>query len=1198
MADAVENLEIRINGEAQQANDAIDRLCLKLDSLITRLGGLDGSKLVGLANGVQRLGTAMNTMNGIKTTDFSRLARNIEKIGNINTGNLNKTASVMSQIGKAFGNLGNLSQSAIVLADLVNGIKQFGYKSADKAITNIPLLANAMKDLMNTLSQAPQVSQNLIDMTNALAKLARTGASSGKAANALGNSLGIYGKSAISSRKHTFSLASAIGKLYASYWMLLRAVGLVKDSINIASDLTEVQNVVDTTFGSYSGLVEDMSKNSITEFGMSELTVKKTASRFQAMGTAMGFAKGQMAEMSIDLTKLTADMASFYNVEQDAVAEDLASIFTGQSKPLRAYGLDLTEATIAEWAMKQGMDANVSSMTQAEKALLRYNYVMANTKNAHKDFERTSDTWANQTRILIENFRALGAVVGGSFINALKPLVKALNAVMGKIIQFAKVVSDALGVIFGWKYEVGGAGSVASELADAESSAGGVSDGLGGAADNAKKLKQQLAGIDELNVLSSDSGGSGGGGSGGGGGVSDGGADTSADGGQWVETESMFESSLDTLYKLGEYIGDTLTKTLAGIDWNKIYKKAENFGSGLAQFLNGLISPELFYEVGKTISNSLNTVLYTALSFAETFDFSDFGESLAASVNGFFLNYDFASLAEGINRWVNGIAETISEFLENVNWVDVTKSIAEFFANLEIDTIGIIFATTQIKKWGILTILESAKTSLTTLISNEIGIVQIPTLSLIFANATLSGGGGLGIIALGDQILASVEEYIGENFGETVLTAMGDALTIGTTTAAGLYLGGPAGAVAGAFIGLFIDAIYHSEEISEGISKLADKTSKALDSLSENMSFHVGIFVDDIKTKISEKFEDAKKWWQGKKDSLGEVRIKISDLLKDIKELWEDIKKWWKSKPGLDDIEFSFDDLGGSIKNIWDNVSSWWSGKPNLKEISFKKEDLQGTTSTLWSKVSTWWNGKKDLKQVSFKKEDLQGSVTNLWSNTSYSWDRKKALSTVSFRLSDLVGIVRNTWTSTMSWWNSRTPLSSISFSIGSILDPIRSAVNSLRTWWNNNKPSLSLNFSLKLPTLEIVWDTWSTMGKAARRLGLPGIPKFYVYWKYFENGGFPTPGSYFVAGENGVPEMLGTVGGRTAVASGAEITGIRDAVVSTGNQEIELLRQQNQLLMGILNKEFGITTDDIGKSARKYAQDYHRRTGKEAYIF
>lgn len=1192
MADAVENLEIRISGEAQQANDAIDRLCLKLDSLITRLGGLDGSKLVGLANGVQRLGTAMNTMNGIKTTDFSRLARNIEKIGNINTGNLNKTASVMSQIGKAFGNLGNLSQSAIVLADLVNGIKQFGYKSADKAITNIPLLANAMKDLMNTLSQAPQVSQNLIDMTNALAKLARTGASSGKAANALGNSLGIYGKSAISSRKHTFSLASAIGKLYASYWMLLRAVNLVKDSINISSDLTEVQNVVDTTFGSYSGLVEDMSKNSITEFGMSELTVKKTASRFQAMGTAMGFAKGQMAEMSIDLTKLTADMASFYNVEQDAVAEDLASIFTGQSKPLRAYGLDLTEATIAEWAMKQGMDANVSSMTQAEKALLRYNYVMANTKNAQGDFAKTSDTWANQTRILIENFRALGAVVGGSFINALKPLVKALNAVIGKIIQFAKVVSDALGVIFGWKYESGGAGGITEELEGAESAAGGVSDGLGGAADNAKKLKQQLAGIDELNVLSSDSGGSGGGGSGGGGGVSDGGADTSADGGQWVETESMFESSLDTLYKLGEYIGDTLTKTLADIDWNKIYKKAENFGAGLAQFLNGLISPELFYEVGKTISNSLNTVLYTALSFAETFDFSDFGKSLAASINGFFLNYDFASLAESVNEWVDGIVEAISEFLKNVNWSDVTKSIAEFFTNLEFDTLGIAFTLLTIKKVG----------------SVELGKKVLDKLGVTFGSFTvddfvltiksLSFGGGMPAVMLADEFLKSFEEYIEENFGTEVLDAIGAALTVATTTSFGLFIAGPIGALGGAIVGALIMAIYNSEDLGSGLEQIGEKIKSGLEDSVENIKLRIGVFVDDIKTKISEKFEYAKKWWQGKKDSLGEVKIKISDLLKDIKELWENVKKWWKSKPSLNDIEFSLDDLGGSIKNIWDNVSSWWSGKPNLKEISFKKEDLQGTTSTLWSRVLTWWNNKKNLKDITFNKENLQGSISNLWSNTSYSWDRKKALSTVSFRLYDLVGIVRNTWTSTMSWWNSRTPLSSISFSIGSILDPIRSAVNSLRTWWNNNKPSLNLNFSLKLPTLEIIWDTWSTMGKAAQRLGLPGIPKFNVYWKYFENGGFPVPGSYFVAGENGVPEMLGTVGGRTAVASGAEITGIRDAVVSTGNQEIELLRQQNQLLMGILNKEFGITTDDIGKSARKYAQDYHRRTGKEAYIF
>lgn len=1190
MADAVESLEIRINGEAQQANDAIDRLCLKLDSLITRLGGLDGSKLVGLANGVQRLGTAMNTMNGIKTTDFSRLARNIEKIGNINTGNLNKTASVMSQIGKAFGNLGNLSQSAIVLADLVNGIKQFGYKSADKAITNIPLLANAMKDLMQTLSQAPQVSQNLIDMTNALAKLARTGASSGKAANALGSSMGVFGKSATSAKKKSFSLASAIGKLYATYWLLLRAVNLVKDSINISSDLTEIQNVVDTTFGSYSGLVEDMSKNSITEFGMSELTVKKTASRFQAMGTAMGFAKGQMAEMSIDLTKLTADMASFYNVEQDAVAEDLASIFTGQSKPLRAYGLDLTEATIAEWAMKQGMDANVSSMTQAEKALLRYNYVMANTKNAQGDFAKTSDTWANQTRILIENFKALGSVVGGSFINALKPLVKALNAIMGKIIQFAKVVSDSLGVIFGWKYESGGAGSITEELEGAESAAGGVSDGLGGAADNAKKLKQQLAGIDELNVLTTNDSGSGSGGSSGGGGVSNGGTDTSADGGQWVKTESMFESSLDTLYKLGEYIGDTLTKTLANIDWKKIYKKAENFGIGLAQFLNGLISPELFYEVGKTIANSLNTVIRASLSFAETFDFGDFGQSLAESVNGFFLNYDFGSLAESINEWVDGVIELISEFLKNVDWAEVTKSIAEFFTNLEFDTIAITVAALTIKEIGTVTLAQAALDKL------GLSLGKLTVDDFVLTIKSISFGGGMPAIALADELLKSFEKYIEENFGESVINAMARGLTIAVTGGIGLMFAGPMGLLAGIIIGELIYALY--DEPKGIVGALADLWNDAVEWWKNKPSLEgVKIAIEDLVSSVSQKWDAVKKWWD-KRPKLSEIDFSISNLFGTIKEIWNDVKKWWKTKPDLSEVEFPLNDLFGAIKDLWDDVKEWWKNKPGLSDILFPKEDLQGTTSSLWSKVLTWWNGKKDLKDVSFKKEDLQGSVSNLWSNTSYSWDRKKALSTVSFRLSDLVGIVRNTWTSTMSWWNSRTPLSSISFSIGSLLDPIRSAVNSLRTWWNNNKPSLNLNFSLKLPTLQFLWDTWSPESKIAQRLGLPGIPKFYVYWRYFADGGFPVPGSYFVAGENGVPEMLGTVGGRTAVASGAEITGIRDAVVSTGNQEIELLRQQNQLLMGILNKEFGITTDDIGKSARKYAQDYYKRTGREAYNF
>ena len=138
MSLSVEELEIKINSDASAADDAIDRLVTRLDKLIVSLGGLDSGKLVGLANGVQRLSTAVQGMNAVKTSDFTRLAKNLEKIGNINTASLNSAASSLSQIGKAFNSIGNMSNGVKQIAELANGIKQLGYKSAGKALTNIP----------------------------------------------------------------------------------------------------------------------------------------------------------------------------------------------------------------------------------------------------------------------------------------------------------------------------------------------------------------------------------------------------------------------------------------------------------------------------------------------------------------------------------------------------------------------------------------------------------------------------------------------------------------------------------------------------------------------------------------------------------------------------------------------------------------------------------------------------------------------------------------------------------------------------------------------------------------------------------------------------------------------------------------------------------------------------------------------------
>ena len=200
-----------------------------------------------------------------------------------------------------------------------------------------------------------------------------------------------------SATKHSFSLAAAIGKVYASYWMLFRAFGLIRRAIDISSDLTEVQNVIDVSFGAMNQMVEEFTSNSIQKFGMSELSAKKMAGVFMSMGKSLGAPQKEMAKMSINLTKLAADMASFYNVEQKDVGDDLRSIFTGQTRPLRIMDWTLHRLTCRSLRQPRGLIKKVAKMTQLEKVQLRYNYVMQQTAGIQGDYERTAGTWQSGT---------------------------------------------------------------------------------------------------------------------------------------------------------------------------------------------------------------------------------------------------------------------------------------------------------------------------------------------------------------------------------------------------------------------------------------------------------------------------------------------------------------------------------------------------------------------------------------------------------------------------------------------------------------------------------------------------------------------------------------------------------------------------------------------------------------------------------
>lgn len=688
------------------------------------------------------------------------------------------------------------------MASLVASISKLGGKSSTTAITTIPLLTKSLMTMMNTLSKAPTVSNNLIKMTNALANLASQGNKVGIASNKISSGFNLMNRSVKSSTGHWRGLASAIGKFYATYFLVIRAIRILGKAVNYSSELTEVQNVVDVTFGKMSGKVEEFSKNSIKQLGMSELSVKQYASRFQAMGSAMGIGGNQvgnanaflnnktngyvglsdsMADVSLNLTKLTADMASFYDVSQKDVAEDLQAIFTGQTRPLREYGIDLTQATLKEWALKNGLDADISSMSQAEKTMLRYQYVLANTTAAQGDFARTSDTWANQIRILKQQFQQLGLVIGKGVIAAFKPFIRGLNSVLGKVISFSETVLNALGQIFGWKFEIS-AGGITDDIDDASSGMDDLSDGAGNTAsgikdatDAAKKFKSVVLGIDELNLNEPDNdtgSGSGGSGGSGGGGSSAG----SSSGGLTTKMEASdgilkaYESNIKTLYQLGSYISGTIADSLNSIDWNSVYEKARNFGSGLADFLNGLITPDLFGAVGKTIANSLNTAIYVALSLGEGINAYGYGESVAEGINQFFKNFDFSSLAETLNVWVDNLELFIKGFADKIEWKYVFSGIRDFFSNLEIDTVVVSIGAIAWKIGA----FGAIKTALLTPITTAVSQMSFQSVAILIRDGIKNA-----LSKLTGSVIPNLAEFLGLSAGAaTVVVAVIAAIGI------------------------------------------------------------------------------------------------------------------------------------------------------------------------------------------------------------------------------------------------------------------------------------------------------------------------------------------------------------------------------------------------------------------------------------
>lgn len=1084
-----ESIELQIKSDAQQATRAISNLQSKLQGLGSTLNSLNGASISNFASGMSQLATSLRSVSSIDTRTFSKIATNMEKLGNLDTARLVSSASALKNMATELSGFASISKQSAEITQLTASISKLGSKSAGYAADNIRNLGSALKEVMTTLSSAPRVSNNIIQMTNALANLSQQGSKVGSASRSLVTGFSNTTKSIKSTRSGFRGLASTIGKFYATYWMVMRAVGKIGSAVDLASQLTEVQNVVDTTFGDMASKVDDFTKTSIQDFGMSELTVKQISSRFQALGTSIGISSEQvangtavankalmsqnntlykttdsMADMSLNLTRLAGDMASFYDVDQADVAKSLQSIFSGTIAPLRRYGLDLTQATLSEWAMKNGLDANIKSMTQAEKVLLRYNYVMANTQAAQQDFSRTANTWANSIRVLKQEFQAWGSIIGSVIINALKPFVQALSKVMLKVINFTRTVADALGAIFGWTIEISGRGATADGMEDIADGVGDIGDNADSSNKKAQKLKKTLLSIDEIHALddNSDSGSGGGSGSGGsGGGGAGGGVDSSL-----KKTDGLLEkykSSIKDLYSLGKYIGDALASAMESIDWKKIYQKADNFGKGLADFLNGLISPRLFYDLGATIAGSLNTALHFLNSFGTTFDWTNFGLSIANGINGFFENFDFALLAKTINAWVQGIYTMLTTAIKNVSWKDVLKGITDFLSNLDIKTVEIIVGTLLIKK----------------IISLKLGSVALAfigkSLSKAIAQAIASKigfelveGAGIGTAIM--QAFKTIFASLSTNLGSLIEglfsgLSLGDAITAAFGTGAVDLLatiGSAFSAIAGTilsivnFVKMLKDGFSWVNELLMVIGVALATIGAILAGVAALPAVIVGAIVAAVSTivvlvkdnwnTICELFSTAGEWFNGNviepvvsffKDMWKTISGFFGSLWKDIVTVWQGASKWFSStviepivgffKGFATRAQQIFQGVWIIIQAIWIVASSWFNNNvitPISNLFNFLKTFIQTTIQTAkdfvfstWQGVASWFSGTV-IQPIANFFNMLKAGITSA--------------------LSVAKNFVISTWQGVASWFN------------GNVISPITNCFNIMKNGITN----------------------------------------------------------------------------------------------------------------------------------------------------
>lgn len=511
----------------------------------------------------------------------------------------------------------------------------------------------------------------------------------------------------VSAIKQSFNgLGSAvkkIGLLIGGAFAVGKLVQFGKECVELGSDLAEVQNVVDVTFTTMSDKVSEFAKNAMTSAGLSETMAKRYVGTFGAMSKSFGFSEAQAYDMSTALTQLTGDVASFYNISQDLAYIKLKSVFTGETETLKDLGVVMTQSALDQYALANGYGKTTSAMTEQEKVALRLAFVQKQLSAASGDFIRTSDSWANQVRVMQLQLQSLKATVGQGLINIFTPVLKVINVLLGKLATLANAFKSFTELITGKKSSGQTSGSGAGLTGDA-SGVQDTADAYGQAADNAGKLadstedvadatkdaakaaKGYLSPLDEINRYSTQntsstasktpSSGTGSGGSSGG----LAGVVGNVDYGKVAEGET----ALDKISKSAEKLAKLLKKLWKPFQdaWKKegkntidatnialsgIAKLAKSVGKSLVEVWTNGTGTTMLTTMLKIAQNVLKTIGNIASGFADAWNKNNVGTQIIQNI---------ADALVVVMQFVEKIAEDTATWAANLNFYPLLESIS------------------------------------------------------------------------------------------------------------------------------------------------------------------------------------------------------------------------------------------------------------------------------------------------------------------------------------------------------------------------------------------------------------------------------------------------------------------------------------------------------------------------------------------